>query len=310
MDPARIQRVAKALALNTATAKIVAAFRAASIPSILLKGPAITTRFYDEGERLYGDIDLLVPRTVAASAEALLRQEGFTYQLEQGRSWEQNDHSRHWVHESRLPVDLHFRFWGVGAAHEEIWSAFSRSAQSMNIGRVPVTVLDPSDQALILALHAMHHVHDHKSWALKDLCRGIDALPVAIWEEALAQSRRLQAEPFFSAGLRLSASGNELAETIGAMTASSESAEAWRRNTVGGFAYLRRWSQTRGVTAKLHLAASMLIPSRAHITYRWPFARRGYVALATAYAWHLCRTIIRFPRAVWVFVSLRRSVGA
>ncbi len=67
----------RTLAVDDQTARVIAALEARGVPTLLLKGPAMARHLYTgDGERFYGDTDLLVAPPSLADARQTLRELG------------------------------------------------------------------------------------------------------------------------------------------------------------------------------------------------------------------------------------------
>ena len=76
-------------------------------------------------------------------------------------------------------------------------------------------VLNPGGRDLHLALHACQH-GQHESQPVGDLERALADLQPAVWADAYALAKRLQAVDAFGAGLRLMPAGRAVADALGA----------------------------------------------------------------------------------------------
>src|SRR5687768_3185228 len=65
------------LATDALAADVYRALRAEGVPATLLKGPSIARWLYRPGERIYSDVDLLVPPEAVARAGGVLGALGF-----------------------------------------------------------------------------------------------------------------------------------------------------------------------------------------------------------------------------------------
>lgn len=309
MSEARLDpTVAEVLRVDAATLQVVTALSDAGVPSILLKGPGIARRFYaSAAERGYRDVDLLVSPAAFEEAEAVLRRRGYCCRLEGARRWEQSlSYAHTWVKQGQPALDLHFSFHGIGADPSKVWEALSQTQETLHIGQTSVRILNLSDQALIVALHAFANNEAHKSH--EDLRRAIAQLPESTWREALAQARRLEAASPFAQALRFTPEGSDLADRIGAPAQSTPDADLWRlwrSEQIYGLFHLHRWLETPGTRGKLKLAMRMLVPTPTYIAHRWPLARRGPATLAACYVAHLGYVGTLLPRAAWSLAAYR-----
>ena len=64
--------------LRRQAAEIAAALAADGVPAMVLKGPEFADRLYPQpAVRVFSDIDLLIPKTAGAAAEAVMRRLGY-----------------------------------------------------------------------------------------------------------------------------------------------------------------------------------------------------------------------------------------
>ena len=59
-------------------AEVAYLMREADIPVLHIKGPTVAQWLYTDGERSWGDVDVLVPRELLHDALEVLRRAGFT----------------------------------------------------------------------------------------------------------------------------------------------------------------------------------------------------------------------------------------
>jgi hypothetical protein len=82
--------------VDVVTAEVVGALRGEGVPSILLKGPAISAWLYGEetaAPRTYDDLDLLVPPQAAERSHRLLEGLGFANRFVEFAPSESVEHS-------------------------------------------------------------------------------------------------------------------------------------------------------------------------------------------------------------------------
>jgi hypothetical protein len=286
--PRSVLAAAQTLAVDTATAQIVATLRWREIPSVVLRGPAVARRLYDQGElRPYVDLDLLVPPGDWEKAGKALAELGYRPAVAKtDLPRHRRLHASEWARESdRTSVDLHRTISGVRAADEEVWSVFSESGETALVAGEQVVLTGPVALALIVALHAAQHGVE-KEKPLDDLERALFCLDAATWSEAVALARRLDAIDTFSAGLRLIPAGVELADRLELprvlpvdVTLRASAAP----KLALGFEWL---SRTPGLRAKMALIVLALAPPPGALRAWRPLARRGRLGLVGAYLSH------------------------
>lgn len=294
-------------AVDLVTAEVTAALAEAGIPSVLLKGPAITGWLYaGEESRLYGDTDLLVRGGDWGRAMRVLATLGFTDDLAAlGHPRMESGSGYPWSRAADgAAVDLHRTLFGIGATPEAVWDAFSAGAVRRPVGGVEVAMPAHSARLLHVALHAVQHGGEALPKPMADLRRAIARVPEPTWREAGELAVRLEAEATFAAGLRLTAAGRRLAEAIG--VCGEDSAGSLLRMagvpTAEGFLEL---SEARGPRRKLALLRRELFPAPAFLRWWTPLARRGPLGLGAAYLWRL---LWLGGRAGPGFLAWRRAV--
>ena len=147
------------------------------LEALLLRGPVVARRLYREGERDYGDSDVLVPAGGREAVERVLAELGYRAYTAQG-------YARHWHDPVRgAEVDLHLTLWGVRAAPAALWSALSACRTTISLQGVPVPAPNEGATALVIALHACQHGALGLR-ALEDLRRAIAQLGDERWSEA------------------------------------------------------------------------------------------------------------------------------
>ena len=292
--------------VDRVTAEAGRALAAASLPFILLKGPAIASWLYSpERPRFYVDTDLLVRGGDWDAAATVLGSLGFEDDLGPLAHPRMESGAGHpWVRPADgAAVDLHRTLFGVGAEPEALWAAFSAGAGRMRVGGVDVAVPGPPARLLHIALHAVQHGGESQPQPMMDLELAVGAAPAQTWGEARARAARLDAGGTFAAGLRLLPAGRELAEAIGAEREDSATA-LLRVDGVPLAEGFREISEAAGLRMKLGLAIRELFPTPAFMRWWTPLAGRGRPGLAAAYAW---RALWLAYRAIPGYLAWRRA---
>ena len=213
----RLTAAATNLALDTRTAEVVSALEAAGIPTILLKGPAITRWLYAAGEsRRYADIDLLVDPRQFMDAERLLAGLGFAESsLERAFPEERARHAHAWRRaRDETTVDLHRTLAGAEATPLTVWRALRGRTERLTVGERDLDVLEPASRALVVGLHAAYH-RLQGGRPLKDLERALELLPPEVWAQAGALAAELDAQPALAFGLGRLPAGAEMLPGLG-----------------------------------------------------------------------------------------------
>ncbi|HKZ14561.1 MAG TPA: nucleotidyltransferase family protein, partial [Solirubrobacterales bacterium] len=216
--PDSIRVAALCLLVDRVSAEVITALHAAGVPSLLMKGPAISTWIYVGEPRHYADTDLLLRGADWERAVAVLERLGFAddlTSLDRPRSGSLDSHP--YVREADgAAVDLHTTLFGIDAAPAEVWAAFAAERVPLEVGGARVAAPSYRARALHIAMHAVQHGGDAHRKPMRDLELALERLPEPVWAEALELARTLRAEPAFVAGLRLTERGRRLAAAIGA----------------------------------------------------------------------------------------------
>ena len=290
------------------------AFAAASIESILLKGPTIATWLYaNDRPRLYADSDLLIQRSDWSKAQGIMRELGFADSLGQlAHPRMESGAGYPWARlADRAEVDLHCTLFGLGAEPEAVWDALFSSAEHEPIGGANVRTSSHPARLVHIALHAVQHGGEDQAnpmLALErrpmvDLERAVTLVPLSTWVKARELAEQLDGGAAFAAGLSLIPDGKELAAAIGARGEYAVKTMLRLENVPmsEGFAEL---SEAKGFGAKLALLVREVFPTPAFMRWWKPLARRGPLGLATAYAW---RFVWLTYRAIPGYLTWRRA---
>jgi putative nucleotidyltransferase-like protein len=311
-DPARenLLNAARTLVVDAATAEAVGVLSAAGIRCLLLRGPTLTAALYaSPSERLYFDVDLLVDPREFALAEVALARHGLSESpLEVALPDERPRHAHSWCTRSGVVVDLHRTLIGVGAPPEAVWSMLGRNSGRIMVGGVVVDIPAKAALALIVALHAAHHVDD-AGQAVVDLGLALDRLSPEAWSGAAVLARELNAVAAFATGLKLSTVGTAVLAELG--LDSCESARSvWakgdrRFHVAQGIAWL---ANTQGTRAKARFLCRRLLPSPRSMRSRSALARHGPVGLGLAYLVRWLDAARYTPAALRTIVRIRRHL--
>jgi putative nucleotidyltransferase-like protein len=158
------------------------------VPFLVVKGPVLSELIYEQpGQRLYRDLDLIVPRASFATALAALELDGadvldpiWPYLRDQVAG--QVELSTH--------VDLHWHFLFFEAARAatdiRMDDVFER-ARSVTVVGATIKTPDPADTLIHLALHACLEGGRRLVW-MKDLEQAVVNQDLA-WEEVVGRAR-------------------------------------------------------------------------------------------------------------------------
>ncbi|HVO55179.1 MAG TPA: nucleotidyltransferase family protein [Solirubrobacterales bacterium] len=303
---AALRLAAFSFSVDRVTAEATRALADASIPSVLIKGPAIAGWLYAGDEsRLYGDTDLLLRESDREGAARALRRLGFEDErapLDHPRMG--SAAGRAWVRAADgAAVDLHSTLFGIGAAPGAVWAAFSTGALRRRVSGVEVAMPPYPARLLHVCLHAVQHGGERTAKPMFDLQRALTTVPEETWRQASQLAERLSATEAFAAGLRLLPEGARLATALG-VGAGGSVQSALRINWVPTAEGYQQLAEAEGTRAKLAVLARELVPSAAFMRWWTPLARRGGLGLGAAYLW---RWAWLAYRAVPGFLVWRRA---
>lgn len=303
--PDSIRVAALCLLVDRVSAEVITTLRAMGVPSLLMKGPAISTWIYAGEPRSYADTDLLLRGTDWERAVVVLQRLGFTDDLtplDRPRSGSLDSHP--FVREADgATVDLHRTLFGIEVEPGEVWAAFFAEQVPQQVGGAKVAVPSHRARALHIAMHAVQHGGEAHRKPMRDLELALERVPQEVWAEALELARELRAEAAFVAGLRLTEPGRRLAVAIGAAPeVRSTRAELRVAGTplAEGFLELAATDPED----RMALVLGVLAPRPAFMRWWTPLARRGRRGLAAAYLW---RSLWLLWRAVPGYLAWRRA---
>jgi hypothetical protein len=303
-EPTPRSQTLRLLALEAALTEIVPHLRRRGIEAMLLKGAGTARWLYDTvADRRYGDIDLLVPSGSMEVAIAALAELGFESEWPTGRADGAGRHHevlvRHGLPE--VVVELHRTLDLVPARAAAVWQQLTADADSIELAGTAITVPSAPAALFIVAIHAAQHgVRSAKP--LRDLDAAAARAAPEAWRGAAALAGELGAGPAFTAGLRLTAAGGEIADRLGLPAAPAVSREVALKarsapETALGIELL---VTTPGVAARARLLAGKAFPSPEWMRHWRPLARRGRLGLACAY----------LVRPLWLLAKLPRGARA
>lgn len=297
---------ARALIVDASAAEALWVLSAAGVRCLVLRGPALAALLYeDPAQRPYRDVDLLVDPDQLPVAEVAFVQSGFTESpLEAALPEGRPKHAHTWRAQSGGTVDLHRTLIGIEAPPSAAWGVMSRDTDTIALHGIHAEVPSVASRALIVALHAAHHV-DQPSQALTDLERALERLPPLVWAEARRLADELDAVDAFGAGLSLTRRGCEQLQTLGLdPTAGRVRGEAEGERPFHVAQAIAWFAGIPGVRAKARFLRHRLVPSARTMRRRSRLARRGPAGLVLAYLLRWLDAARHLPSAV---AALRRS---
>jgi hypothetical protein len=302
-------RAARALAVDRVTAEVVQAMAAASLPTLVVKGPAIAQWLYPGGGRSYLDTDLLVPEREFERAGSLLTEMGYSSRsagwstVERARQPEATLFVRdHGAGVVRDLVDLHHNLPGLTVPSTVLWDLFSTGPDKLVVAGVDVRVPNRRCTTLHVVLHGVQH--DLEGQTAEDLRRAVGALPLGEWLEVRTMAETLGASDVLAVGLRRLEEGAELADLLSLPVIDMDGSLAshWWTAPVGGQA-LSAWSEASTVTERARRLRSAVLPTPARVRRTSELDLGREIPLAGSYLrwwWKVARSVVpaaRFARA-------------
>lgn len=311
MDEGRrdyLRRVALATVTDHVTVEVVAALRAASIRTILLKGPATAAWLYDDPlDRLHGDADLLVDPERIADARQTLQCLGFRNLAIDVSRYEPDPYDEPWIRRETV-VELHHTLSGARGSPQSHWAALTADTEWIPLSGTDIEVLAPAGRALVIVLHAAHHGKVHER-PLTDVARALERAPLEVWQQARALAEQVDATAAFAAGLRLLPRGGELAGQLDLPATRAVDAEL-RAASAPHLALVLDWLARGSATRrqKLIVIGRRLFPPAEFIRASSRLATRGRLGFAAARVARPFALLARVPAAAAAYRRARRAV--
>jgi hypothetical protein len=261
----------------------------AGLPCLHIKGPTVATWLYDEGERSWGDVDILLPPSAMDAALEVLVSSTFSHR-DRGLRWRTSeDHALTLWHDPHHDathgfgeLDVHHRFPGIDEDPELAFAELWRRREPYRLAGYEVWFPDLPSRALLLVLNAARDPYGAK--AREDLRRLMAEASEDDWRRTIDLARRLKAMDALRAGVELEPAGHDLVASTA--LADVEVSAAWRLRTSGSTRTAVRLEELRrlGPLAKARAVAGWVVPSPAIIRMRDPRAADSAWALARGYA--------------------------
>jgi hypothetical protein len=170
-------------------------FRAANIPLMAFKGPALGAAAYgDMALRQCGDLDLLIRRRDILAVSALLQEQGYQPYLplppRQMRYYLVNHHEHAFQNPAmRLTLDVHWAlmppYYAFSLDSRGLWQRCT--AIDMDGGRV--LTLAPEDHLLFLCQHGAKHHWETLGWVC-DISEILGSCPALDWQQVMEKAVR------------------------------------------------------------------------------------------------------------------------
>jgi hypothetical protein len=287
----------------------------AGVPCLHIKGPTVATwrALYADGERTWGDVDVLLPPSGMDRALEVLLASGFSHR-DPGLRWRTSeDHALTvWhdpdgraTHGAAAEVDVHHRFQGMEGDPELVFAELWRRREPARLGGLDVWFPDVTSRSLILVLNAARDPHGAK--AQEDVRRLVAVATDAEWRRTIALARRVDALQALRAGLEQEPPGRDLVARTS--LADVQVSPAWRLRSQGSTLTAVRIEELRGMrtAAKVRAVAAWLVPPPAVIRYRDPGAADSTWRLLRAYAVRYRAGAVGLRQSARELRSLRRQ---
>lgn len=284
------------LAIDRLAAQIAAAFAAAEIESVVLKGPVLAAWLYPGEVRPYGDADLLVAPEHWRDAVATLERLGFSDRLGPMAHPRMESFNSTAFLRGEENLDLHCAIHGLETDPRAIWNAFSAGSTNQEIGGATLRI--PSRPALLLhvALHAAHHT---EAKPLEDLRRALRVADEELWKAAWALAAELGGAPVFATGLRRLPEGVALASRLGIGADVRSPRHDIRHDRVPtAEAIDELLSANLSLAERVRTVGRELFPRPEFMRWWLPLARRGRLGLMLSYPWRWIWLAWHAPRGL------------
>lgn len=198
--------VARALAVESTAVKVLDLLGSRSIPVVVTKGPGVAMTYPDPSLRPYGDIDVLVPSDRFTEAMTSLARIGFEEYFDTGEPRSYFDRlcreGVNLVREDGGSIDLHHRIppwiWGERLAFPRLIA----SSRRIDVAGGAVTVLDPTHNILVAALHVISDRRDQPGSKLITWRDMVSLAGVCEPERVVSEAQRVQLDWYLAFILR------------------------------------------------------------------------------------------------------------
>ncbi len=305
MGSGDIIAIARTMAVDAVTVRVVTAFRSASIEPVVLKGPSFAAWLYGEGRlRSYVDTDLLIPPAAESAASQVLRRLGY---LPETAMPGPVPHATTWRHrDGGVEVDLHTRL-PLTSADAETWSCLKQHTEALALGGATVSVLDEPGKALHVVIHALQNsLSSDRTTA--DLTTALSVAPDEVWRDAAHLAAQLGAQGAFAAGLAASPPGVALCRRIGVHPAQPlpVTIQLLAHGAVSsGAPALAHFSQLVGWRARLAFAGRKMLPPPSYVRSLSTFGGPPSSKTMPSYAFYWLRLLRKAPGAVRAWRAVR-----
>jgi putative nucleotidyltransferase-like protein len=167
----------------------VAVLAKAGVRPVVLKGPVLAERLYDDPQaRPCMDIDLLVRPGDLEAAGRALRDAGYEGDPELSASYLlRHAHHLHFMRTGAPSIELHFHSYAGFGTVLPAGALLDRATEYAFAGRTMVLVPSPEDEFVFLAVHAAGHSFVRLLW-LYDLKLLLRRFPRLNWDQVAARA--------------------------------------------------------------------------------------------------------------------------
>lgn len=283
--------------------------RRAGVPCLHIKGPSVVQWLYAEGERPWGDVDVMVPPERLDDALAALLDSGFSERHPGVTAANSGDHAVTLAQPAGpggplFEVDVHHRFEGIeadpGLAFAELW----RRREPARLGHVEVWLPDLATRALLVCLNTARNPVPQAREDLRRLCAAGRADD---WAALVDLAARVEARAALRAGLELDPLGAEVVAHTDLLAV--EVTPEWRLRLARAPRTALRLEELRrlGPHQRASTVLRWLVPAPAVIRMRDPRAAGGPLALAQAYVRRWAEGLSTLPPALRALGRARPS---
>jgi putative nucleotidyltransferase-like protein len=181
--------------LERCLASVVTALDTASVPSIVLKGPALANAIYpDPMLRPYGDLDIVCREEDWLRTHAVLIGLGFTSKDDVNspppKVWRKKAyyHTQYYRESDAILVEVHYDLWQIGL-RPKLGDRFWQRAEGVSIAGANALMLSAEDQLLHLCVHLHHHGYKRLIW-FTDLAMLLMRRPEMDWRYVVWAARQ------------------------------------------------------------------------------------------------------------------------
>ena len=137
--------------------RLVALFRDAGIPMVILKGAAAAVYYAEPIHRTMGDIDLIVPQSAYEAARKLMEQSGYQKEAAENESPD----ARHIAYQKNdITYELHHHFSHEGIEVEQYIAQGLESPETGELSGHRFPMLPPLENGIVLLAHVAQHLRN------------------------------------------------------------------------------------------------------------------------------------------------------